>query len=130
MTIDGKIHIRTGTEPNEPFVELNVETCRVKEDFQKWTSDDNLLNWADTGAVAVEGDDEKGYRYLRGSQMHYLDNELWIGVPYYESDYNSSIKGLVMEVWTREGRHFSRTQEIPLYKEDGKTTFKGAKRRA
>ena len=99
MTIDGKIHIRTGTEPNEPFVELNVETCRVKEDFQKWTSDDNLLNWADTGAVAVEGDDEKGYRYLRGSQMHYLDNELWIGVPYYESDYNSSIKGLVMEVW-------------------------------
>ena len=129
VTIDGKIHIRTGSQPDEPFVELDVETCKVKEGFQKWTSDDNLLNWANKEAAAPEGDDEKGYRYLRSSQMHYLDDELWIGVPYHESDYESSIKGLVMEVWTRNERHFSRSQEIPLYKEDGTTRFQGAKRR-
>lgn len=61
--------------------------------------------------------------------MHYHDGELWIVAPYYESNYESSIKRLVVEVWKKEGRHFTRTQEIPLTKEDGVTSFQGAKRR-
>jgi hypothetical protein len=28
--------------------------------------------------------------------------------PYYESNYSSPIKRLVVEVWKREGRHFTR----------------------
>ena len=40
--------------------------------------------------------------------MHYLNNELWIMVPYYTKDYNSPIKRLVVEVWERNERHFTR----------------------
>ena len=61
--------------------------------------------------------------------MHYLNGELWIVAPYYESNYESAIKRYVVEVWKREGRHFTRVQEIPLYKEDGSTNFQGSKDR-
>ena len=61
--------------------------------------------------------------------MHYHDNELWIVAAYHESNYDSAIKRYVVEVWTREGNHFTRTEEIPLTKEDGSTAFQGAKRR-
>ena len=45
VTIDGKIHIRSGHLPNEPFVELDKATHKVKEGFEPWTSTDNLLSW-------------------------------------------------------------------------------------
>ena len=61
--------------------------------------------------------------------MHYLNNELWIMAPYYTDSYDSDIKRLVVEVYDRNDRHFTRTQEITLYKEDGLTPFRGAKRR-
>ena len=46
VTIEGKIHIRSAHLPIEPFVELDPETCEVKENYEPWTSEDNLLNWS------------------------------------------------------------------------------------
>ena len=54
--------------------------------------------------------------------MHYLDNELWIVVPYFKRNtwYSSgALMRIIVEVYKREGRNFTRTQEIPLLKEDG-----------
>ena len=114
---------------DEPFVLLDRDTCKVKEGYEPWTSEGNLLNWSKTDEQSTEGDSDKGFRYLRATQMHYHDDELWIVAPYYEGAYESSIKRLVVEVYSKEGRHFTRTQEIPLTKEDGVTAFQGAKRR-
>ncbi len=122
------MHIRSGHLPNEPFVELDPETCMVKENYEPYTSEDNLLNWTSEESSNF-GDEEGGYRYLRPTQMHYLNKELWIIVPYYAKEYTSSIKRLVIEVWELEGRHFTRKQQIPLFKEDGKTPFVGSKSR-
>ena len=63
--------------------------------------------------------------------MHYLNNELWIIVPYHDTcDWGTgSVKRYVIEVYRRNNRHFTRVQEIPLFKEDGTTPFLGAKRR-
>ena len=123
VRINGKVHLRSEHLPDQPFVELDVETCKVKEGYEPWTSEGNLLNWTKTDVASTEGDEENGFRYLRATQMHFLNNELWIMVPYYESDYNSAIKRLVVEVWKLKGRHFTRTQEIPLFKENGTSSF-------
>ena len=48
---------------------------------------------------------------------------------YYTDAFDLPIKRLVVEVYQREGRHFTRIQEKPLFKEDGITTFKGSKNR-
>lgn len=45
VRIDGKVHIRSSHLPDQPFVELDYESCAVKENYQPWTSQDNLLNW-------------------------------------------------------------------------------------
>jgi hypothetical protein len=45
VNIEGKIHIRSGHLPEEPFVALDSETCKVQENYEPWTSEDNLLNW-------------------------------------------------------------------------------------
>jgi len=130
VVIDNKVHIRSAHLPDQPFVELDVDTCKVMEDYEPWTSEDNLLNWTDNTTQSTVGNDEDGYRYFRGAQMHYLNDELWVIVPYFAKEYTSSLKRLVIEVYKREGRHFTRTNEILLKKEDGVTPFKGAKRRA
>ena len=109
VVIDGQLHMRSSHLPDQPFVPIDKDTCKPKEEYEPWTSEGNLLNFSKTDEESKEGNAETGFRYLRVTQMHYLNNELWIGVPYYASDYNSSIKGLVMEVWTRNDRHFSRT---------------------
>lgn len=64
--------------------------------------------------------------------MHYLNDELWIIVEYLDtaSWSSGSVKRYVIEVYSRKDRHFTRVQEIPLYKEDGETLFLGAKRRS
>ena len=129
VNIDGKMHLRSGHLPDQPFVELDVETCKVKEDYEPWTSEGNLLNWTDDSVQSTIGDDEGGYRYLRSAQMHYLNDELWVIVTYNTKEYQSRVKRLVIEVYKRKGRHFTRTQEIPLFKEDGSTPFLGAKDR-
>jgi len=41
--------------------------------------------------------------------MHYHDSELWIVAPYYTQEFDSPIKKLVVEVYEREDRHFTRT---------------------
>ena len=129
VNIDGQVHVRSGHLPDEPFVPLDRETCKVAENYQPFTSEDNLLNWTSDSEQSAIGSAEKGYRYLRGAQMHYRDNELWIMASYKESTWDSPIKQYVVEVYKREGRCFRRTQEIPLFKEDGTTRFQGAKRR-
>lgn len=108
---------------------IDKDSCKIKEDYEPWTSEGNLLNFTKTDEESKEGSEEGGYRYLRGTRMHYLNGELWIVVPYYESNYESAIKRYVVEVWKREGRHFTRVQEIPLFKEDGSTNFQGSKNR-
>jgi len=112
VTIDGKVHLRSSHLPDQPFVELDVEKCAVKEDYEPWTSEDNLLNWSEDNETGeVQESETDGYRLLRPTQMHYFDNELWIIVPYYRTNKYTSgtIKRLVVEVWKREGRHFTRT---------------------
>jgi len=122
VRIDEKVYLRSGHLPDQPFVPLDYEKCAVsEEEFTPWTSEDNLLNWQSIDSPSMIGDDEGGYRWLRATQMHYLNNELWIIVPYLDTkDWSSgSIKRYVIEAYKREGHHFTRTQEIPLYKEDG-----------
>lgn len=129
VLIDGKMHIRSGHLEDHPFVELDPETCKVKDNFTPWTSQDDLLKWSKTDVQSTIGDSDTGFRYLRPTQMHYHDGELWIVAPYYTDAFDSPIKRLVVEVYQREGRHFTRILEIPLHKEDGITTFKGSKQR-
>lgn len=119
VRIDGKIYLRSGHLENEPFVELDIDQCKVKEDYTPWTSEDNLLNWTKTDEQSTIGNEEDGYRYLRPTQMHYHNGELWIMVPYYTNSYTSPIKRLVVEVYTRDGQHFTKSDEIPLFMEDG-----------
>jgi hypothetical protein len=83
VRIDGKIYLRSGHLEDQPFVELDVETCKVKEGFTPWTSGDNLLNWSKTDVQSIIGDSDGGFRYLRPTQMHYHEGELWIVAPYY-----------------------------------------------
>ena len=83
VRIDGKVYLRSGHLEDQPFVELDVETCKVKEGFIPWTSEDNLLNWSKTEVQSTIGDNDSGFRYLRPTQMHYNDSELWIVAPYY-----------------------------------------------
>ena len=108
VRIDGKIYLRSGHLPNEPFVELDIEECKVKENYEPWTSTDNLLNWTDSEAQSTVGSAETGYRYLRPTQMHYMNSELWVVAPYYADKYSSSIKRLVIEVYSRDNRNFTR----------------------
>ena len=129
VDIDGTIHVRSGHLPGEPFVPLDRETCKVAENYEPWTSEGDLLNWTSDSEQSAVGSAERGYRYLRGAQMHYLDGELWVMASYKESTWDSPIKQCVVEVWKRENRHFKRAREIPLFKEDGTTRFQGAKRR-
>ena len=128
VRIDNKIHIRSKHLSDEPFAEIDPETCKIKENFTKWTSDDNLLNW--TNDRVPDGDAERGYRKLNMTQMHYLNNELWVIAAYWSerSEDGGSLKQYVIEVWEREGHHFSRKQEIPLFMNDGTTPWRGAKR--
>jgi hypothetical protein len=65
VLIDGKMHIRSSHLPNEPFVELDPDTCKVKEGYEPWTSEGNLLNWTSDTEQSTIGDEENGYRYLR-----------------------------------------------------------------
>jgi len=73
----------------------------VKEGFEPWTSQDNLLNWTDSSTQSTVGNDEDGYRYFRGAQMHYLNEELWVIVTYFAKEYTSPLKRLVIEVYKR-----------------------------
>ena len=131
VRIDGKIYMRSGHLEDQPFVELDTESCKAKEDFTPWTSEDNLLNWTKSDVQSSIGSEAEGYRYLRPTQMHYHNNELWVMVPYYQDSYTSPVKRLVIEVFEREEgtQHFKKKNEIPLFKEDGLTPFLGAKRR-
>jgi len=82
VLIDGKVHIRSGHLPEEPFVELDSDKCAVKESYTPFTSEGNLLNWTKDGENSTDGDDNRGYRYLRATQMHYKNNELWVMAVY------------------------------------------------
>ena len=64
VRIDGKVYLRSGHLEDQPFVELDVETCKVKEGFTPWTSEDNLLNWSKTDVQSTIGDSDGGFRYL------------------------------------------------------------------
>ena len=93
VNIDGKVHLRSGHLPDEPFVELDVETCKVKEGYEPFTSQDNLLSWTSDTEQSTIGDEQQGFRYLRGAQMHYLNGELWIMATYRAGTWDSEVKG-------------------------------------
>ena len=67
VLIDGTVHVRSSHMPDQPFAELDPETCKVKENFDPWTSEGNLLNFASKEEESKEGDREKGFRYLRAT---------------------------------------------------------------
>jgi len=90
--------MRSSHLPDQPFVPIDKETCKVKEEYEPWTSEGNLLNWTNLEENKAEdgGDDEFGKRTLRATLMHYLDNELWIVAPYYKND---QVKRMAVEVY-------------------------------
>ena len=81
----------------------------MKEGYEPFTSTDDLLKWTSDTEDSTIGDSEKGFRYLRATQMHYRDDELWVMAVYKESSWTSSVKQYVIEVYEREGRNFKRT---------------------
>jgi len=67
------MHIRSGHLEDHPFVELDPETCKVKDNFTPWTSQDDLLKWSKTDVQSTIGDSDTGFRYLRPIPLHKED---------------------------------------------------------
>lgn len=59
VNIDGQIYIRSSHLPNEPFAPIDIATKKIKEEYEPWTSEGNLLNFTDLEEnKQVDGDEE------------------------------------------------------------------------
>ena len=67
VNINDQIYLRSSHLPNEPFLPLDREACKIKENYESFTSEDNRLNWSSCTENSSIYDAARGYRYLRAT---------------------------------------------------------------